>query len=221
MTDIHIEPGIRTRLQHLGLVILIHEDFEPVVCRSLKASLDNAKNKIGAELGVEAMSLYHYVSNKDDLLDAVLDQLYDKIELPEVDAEADWEEPLRMALRSFNQVMLSHPGSLELFVNRPGRSLSAFRVLRWALARFHHAGLDVRQAGQAFYFCVSYVLGHAATEFGSMRRLRSGLTIDTSVVEDDDFAVFVNLSQTISSEEIFERGLDSLVAGLRASYNLA
>ena len=32
--------------------------------------------KLGAELGVEAMSLYNHVANKDDLLDAVGDLLY-------------------------------------------------------------------------------------------------------------------------------------------------
>ena len=176
--------------------------------------------KLGAELGVEAMSLYHYVSNKDDLLDAILDQLYDKIELPEELPDSDWEQAIRSALRSFHQVMLEHPGSLELFVNRPGRTMSAFRVLRWALERFKAAGLDVLQAGQAFQFCVSYVLGHAATEFGSMRQIRDGLVVDTSELVDEDFALFINLSQQVSPDEIFHHGLDALVAGLRATYGL-
>ena len=35
--------------------------------------------KLGAELGVEAMSLYNHVDNKDDLLDAVADRLYEHI----------------------------------------------------------------------------------------------------------------------------------------------
>ncbi len=35
--------------------------------------------KLGAELGVEAMSLYNHVDNKDDLLDAVADRLYERI----------------------------------------------------------------------------------------------------------------------------------------------
>lgn len=176
--------------------------------------------KLGAELGVEAMSLYHYVSNKDDLLDAVLDQLYDQIELPDTVPDGEWEQAVRSALESFHRVMLNHPGSLELFVGRPGRSLSAFRVLKWALEQFRSAGLDVFEAGQAFHFCVSYVLGHAATEFGTMRQLRSGQAIDTSVVEDEDFAVFVNISREVSADDIFKRGLDDLVAGLRASYDL-
>ncbi len=177
--------------------------------------------KLGAELGVEAMSLYHYVSNKDDLLDAVLDQLYDQIELPEDIPDSDWERAIRLALRSFHRVILDHPSSLELFISRPGRSLSAFRVLRWSLERFRSAGLNVTQAGQAFHFCVSYVIGHAITESGSMGQLRNGLIIDTSVIEDEDFALFVNVNQELSSEEIFKHGLDALVAGLRVTYGLS
>ena len=38
--------------------------------------------RLGAALGVEAMSLYHYVANKDDLLDAVMAQLYNEIVIP-------------------------------------------------------------------------------------------------------------------------------------------
>ena len=177
--------------------------------------------KLGSELGVEAMSLYHYVANKDDLLDAVLDQLYDQIQLPEDVPDDEWELAIRPALRSFHTVLRAHPGSLELFVNRPGRSLSAFRVLRWALERFRAAGLDVMEAGQAFNFCVSFVIGHAVTEAGSMSQLRNGLVIDTSVVDDEDFALFVNGSRDVLPEEVFEHGLDAVVSGLRTSYGLS
>lgn len=176
--------------------------------------------KLGAELGVEAMSLYHYVSNKDDLFDAVLDLLYDSIQLPEGLPESDWEEAIRFGLRSFYDVVREHPLSLELFVNRPGRSLSAFRVLRWSMKRFQAAGLDVLQASHAFHFCVSYVLGHAATELGSMRQLRGGMEIDTSVVDDEDFALFINISQQVTPDEAFECGLEVLITGLRATYDL-
>lgn len=177
--------------------------------------------KLGAELGVEAMSLYHYVANKDDLLDAVLDELYDAIELPEQLADPEWESALRIALRSFNKVLNDHPSSLELFVSRPGRSLAAFRVLRWSLHQFQRAGLDVVQSVEAFHFCVSYIVGHAATEAGSLRQLRVGVSIDTSVVDDEDFAEFVSLNEQLPPDTMLEHGLDTLVAGLRASYGLA
>ena len=49
--------------------------------------------KVGQELGVEAMSLYNHVANKDDLLDGMLDVLVGEIELPE--SGSDWKAVLR------------------------------------------------------------------------------------------------------------------------------
>ncbi len=41
---------------------------------------------VAAELGVEAMSLYHHVANKSALLDALADWAFEQISAPEVDA---------------------------------------------------------------------------------------------------------------------------------------
>ncbi len=210
MADVDRTPLSRQRVAQTALVLIAEIGLPKLSMR-----------KLGSELGVEAMSLYHYVANKDDLLDAVLDQLYDQIQLPEDVPDDDWEQAIRLALRSFYLVLGEHPGSLELFVNRPGRSLSAFRVLRWSLERFRAVGLDVMEAGQAFNFCVSFVIGHAITEAGSMNQLRNGLVIDTSVVDDEDFALFVNGSRHVLPEEVFEHGLDAVVSGLRTSYGLS
>ena len=38
--------------------------------------------RLGEELGVEAMSLYKHVANKDDLLDGMVDLVFGEIELP-------------------------------------------------------------------------------------------------------------------------------------------
>ena len=49
--------------------------------------------KLGEALGVEAMSLYNHVANKDDLLDGMVDLVFGEIELPGV--EADWKSAMR------------------------------------------------------------------------------------------------------------------------------
>ena len=38
--------------------------------------------KLASRLGVEAMSLYHHLPNKDALLDGMVDQVYTEVELP-------------------------------------------------------------------------------------------------------------------------------------------
>jgi len=118
--------------------------------------------KLGAELGVEAMSLYHYVNNKDDLLDAVADHLYGIIDLPMSVDPLDWEQAIRLGLSAFRDVLLEHDAALELFASRRVRSARSMGVLHWAHERFVAVGLPVEEAHKALHMAVSFVMGHAA-----------------------------------------------------------
>jgi AcrR family transcriptional regulator len=173
--------------------------------------------KLGGALGVEAMSLYHYVRNKDDLLDAVVDLLYLEIELPRVD-EHDWEAAIRQGLRSFRSILLRHPAALELFATRPARSPASFSVLFWAHGRFRSVGLDLADAHAALHFAVSFAMGHVWTVSGTLSELRTAVPVDFELTADE--AEFAAHGATVSPDELFERGLDSVVAGLRARFAL-
>ena len=50
--------------------------------------------RLGQELGVEAMSLYNHVANKDDLLGGMADLVVGEIDLTPGD-EADWKAAMR------------------------------------------------------------------------------------------------------------------------------
>jgi len=176
--------------------------------------------KLGGLLGVEAMSLYHYVTNKDDLLDAVLDQLFAEIDLPRDVPDHDWELATRGGLRAFRAVLIEHPAARELFASRPAKSAAAFDVLAWSYQRFQLVGLDGAQACHAFHFAVSFVMGHVATEMGTMALIRDGQGVDLQAIEDLTLRSVCLESRALSSEEMFERGLDAVVAGLRSLYEL-
>lgn len=62
--------------------------------------------KLGGELGVEAMSLYSDVANKDDLLNGMVDAAFGEIELPSHDD--DWKTDLRKRSISFQAVLSRH-----------------------------------------------------------------------------------------------------------------
>ncbi len=176
--------------------------------------------KLGAALGVEAMSLYHHVANKDDLLDALLEELYLEIDLPTELPETDWEGALRVGLRAFHDVLVSHPAALELFSSRAAPSPEAFGVLLWAFQRFEAVGLDLVAANHALHFAVSFVIGFSAAENGSMAQVRRGGGLDPASLEDEELAESVRLMQETSTDEMFQSGLDAVVAGLRASFKL-
>ncbi len=72
---------------------------------------------LGASLGVQAMSLYNHVANKE----AVLDGLHERLMLEfELDASGtDWAEVLRSGARSYRELARAHPQAFVLLATRP------------------------------------------------------------------------------------------------------
>ncbi|WP_308364142.1 TetR family transcriptional regulator [Streptomyces sp. ISL-86] len=73
--------------------------------------------RLGQELGVEAMSLYKHVANKDAILDGIVDLVVAEIALP--DAGEHWKTAMRRRAISANEVMLRHPWACRLIMSRP------------------------------------------------------------------------------------------------------
>src|ERR1051325_3608477 len=71
--------------------------------------------KLGDELGIEAMSLYNHVKNKDDLLDGLIDIVFAEIELPH---DADWKSFMRRRAVSAREVLARHRWAIGLMESR-------------------------------------------------------------------------------------------------------
>ncbi len=176
--------------------------------------------KLGAALGVEAMSIYHYVENKEDLLDAVLDRLYGRIELPWDLPDRDWEQAVRGGLLAFHRVLVDHPAALQLFASRPVPSEEACSVLVWGHNRFRAVGLDEDDAMDAFHTAVSFILGHMAREVGVNRHDRQADPGWWDDVEDPGVARFLGHTASCDHQATLRAGIDTVIAGLRTHYDL-
>ena len=64
--------------------------------------------KLGETVGVEAMSLYNHVANKDELLDGMVDLVFSEIELPL--GGVDWKTAMRTRAQSARQALCAIPG---------------------------------------------------------------------------------------------------------------
>jgi AcrR family transcriptional regulator len=95
--------------------------------------------RLGSALGVEAMSLYHHVSNKDDVLDGMVDAIMEEIGLPE---GPDWKEAMRARATSARAVFKRHPSAIGLADKRrsPGPA---------TLRHTAHGKLNVRHRTEA------------------------------------------------------------------------
>ncbi|MGH3124971.1 MAG: TetR/AcrR family transcriptional regulator C-terminal domain-containing protein [Streptosporangiaceae bacterium] len=75
-------------------------------------------HKLGAELGVQGMSLYSHVDSKDALLDGIVEAMTWEAEMPPADG-IDWRDALRHLAREIRTVILRHPAAAPLLVSRP------------------------------------------------------------------------------------------------------
>src|SRR5215212_11521038 len=72
--------------------------------------------KLADELGAGAMSLYHHVPNKEQLLDGMVDIVFSEIELPSTDV--DWKTAMRRRAISTREALGRHPWAIGLMEGR-------------------------------------------------------------------------------------------------------
>lgn len=118
---------------------------------------------LAQEMGVGTMSLYHYVPNKDALLDGIVELLQEEIEVPPVEL-GPWEARAGRMAASLRAVALRHPNAVPLLVTRPFASSAALRPCEAAFAILAEAGLREEDALMAFRTIVAYVLGFVMVE---------------------------------------------------------
>jgi len=117
---------------------------------------------VGRELGVEAMSLYHHVSDKSALLDAMVDWIFRRIELPA--ADDGWREGLRRTAESTGRVLAAHPWALGLVESRRTPGAAVLRHHDAVLGCLRRNGFPIMLASHAFSAVDSYVYGFVLTE---------------------------------------------------------
>ena len=113
--------------------------------------------KLGLRLGVEAMSLYNHVANKDDILDGMVDLVVSEIELPS-DA-VGWKEAMRRRAISAQAVFSRHPWASGLIDSRESSGPARLRYFDWVIGTLRRAGFTLELAVRAFSLLDSYVYG--------------------------------------------------------------
>lgn len=117
---------------------------------------------VGSELGVEAMSLYHYVASKEALLDALSEWVFSKISIPA--PGSPWREALWARAHSAREVLSAHPWGLGMMESRPTPGLSQLRHYDAMMGRLAAAGFSARLATTAFATVDAFVFGFVLTE---------------------------------------------------------
>jgi AcrR family transcriptional regulator len=118
--------------------------------------------KLGEVLGVEAMSLYNHVANKDQLLDGMVDLVFSEIDLPA--GGADWQTAMRERAQSARQALGRHPWAIGLMSARTSPGPATLRHHDAIIGSLRMAGFSIAMAAHAFSAIDSYVYGFALQE---------------------------------------------------------
>ncbi|MCA1690653.1 MAG: TetR/AcrR family transcriptional regulator [Actinobacteria bacterium] len=118
--------------------------------------------KLGEALGVEAMSLYNHVANKDDLLDGMIDLVFSEIDLPS--GETDWRTAMRRRAVSARLALSCHPWAIGLMESRASPGPETLRHHDSVIGSLRAAGFSIEMAAHAFSVLDSYIYGFALQE---------------------------------------------------------
>ncbi|MDW4574073.1 TetR/AcrR family transcriptional regulator [Microbacterium sp. M3] len=120
--------------------------------------------RLAGTLGAGAMSLYHYVASKEELLDAMIDAVFDEIELP---AEGtDWQSALRQRAVSVREALARHPWANGLMESRTSPGPANLRHHEAVTACLRRAGFSALMSTHANWLLDSYVYGFALQAAG-------------------------------------------------------
>jgi AcrR family transcriptional regulator len=118
--------------------------------------------RLARELGVEAMSLYNHVADKQALLEGVVElALTEQARRPPT-PEADWRDTVAAAVNGFRRALTTHPNVLPVMIAHPPASEEASRLyLRGPLTFLIGIGFSERDAAQLFEAVFALAFGHA------------------------------------------------------------
>lgn len=118
--------------------------------------------KLAQQLGVEAMSLYYHVKNKDDILGGIVDMVYCEIELPEDDD--DWMTAMLRRGHSLREVMVRHPWAISVMEAQTAPGPCNMRQHDAVIESCLKAGFSIEMTGHAFALIDSYIYGFVLQE---------------------------------------------------------
>ena len=182
--------------------------------------------KLGEELGVEAMSLYNHVANKDDLLDGLIDIVFAEIAIPSTDA--GWRTAMRERAISARKVLKRHPWALGVMESRTRPGPANLRHHDAVLAALREAGFSVEMAAHAYSLLDAYIYGFTLNELSLPLDTQEAVAgVAEQILEENPAGAYPYLAEMAADivmkpgydyGDEFEYGLDVILDGLQRAH---
>ena len=144
----------KSRTKTLNRETILHAAVSFADARGIDAL---SMRKLAETLGVEAMSLYNHVKNKDDLLDGMVDRVIAEIELPTTDIP--WKQAMRQRAISAQDMLLRHPWASMLIAARINVGPAMLRYGDASMGCLRAAGFSYALADHAINAMDSHIYG--------------------------------------------------------------
>ena len=174
--------------------------------------------RLGQELGVEAMSLYHHVANKDDVLDGIVDLVLGDIDIPPTGTP--WRAAMRQRATAAHEVLLTHPWAALQIMSRFNIGIGMTRYLDATLGRLREGGFSVEGALDAWHALDSHIYGFTLQELSLPFAVDEAPRVSAEVlgqVSAEEFPHVVEIISHVMTSgrvEDFHFGLELLLDGL-------
>jgi AcrR family transcriptional regulator len=113
--------------------------------------------RLARELGVEAMSLYNHVANKDEILSGIVDIVANEVEMPP--NRGNWKAEVRQSAISAHDAFLRHRWACPLMMRTTSPIPSRMRWMEWLLRTLREAGLTPNLTHHAYHALDSHITG--------------------------------------------------------------
>jgi len=174
------------------------------------------------ELGAKPMSVYYYVASKDELLDNLVDIVFEEIELP--DPEGEWRDEMRRRAASARARLKQHRWAIGLLESRTSPGPATLRHHDRVLACLRHAGFSLELTAHAYALLDSYIYGFALQEaslpFEGPESVREVAEPIMELMATGAYPTMVEMATTYYLQpgydfaDEFEFGLDLILDGL-------
>ncbi len=212
--DADAEPRTRLTRERVLLAALDLADKGGVEALSMR--------KLGQDLGVEAMSLYNHVTNKDDMLDGVVDLVFGEIGLPP--SGADWKTAMRRRAITAREVLARHPWAIGLMESRGRPGPATLGHHDAVLGCLRGAGFSIAMAAHAYSALDSYIYGFALQQAGlPFKTSNEVVEVADSILQQFPTDAYPHLAEMIVQHALqpgydyadeFAFGLDLILDGL-------
>ncbi|CAL9470586.1 Tetracycline repressor protein class B from transposon Tn10 [Nocardiopsis dassonvillei] len=178
---------------------------------------------VAGRLGVEAMSLYNHVANREALLDGMVDAVFAEIELP--GPAVEWRSAVRDRAASARAVLRRHPWAVGLLDSRSDPGPATLRHHETVLEVLRSQGFSVLMAIRVMSVVDSYVYGFVMQELSLPFADRESLEeVADGIAGGLPADAYPRLAETLADQlagggydpdEDFAFGLSLIIGGLR------